>query len=359
MLVSLEACSTIPSLYQTRSEERIDPSGASARIVSTVVEVVDVSPWTAFTDRSPRPSSRPSSPQAVTSRAITAIRAMRFNRILANGYGGKDNPATHLPNVSPATLPLVSSSLQLLGGSWPEEPGLDTALSKLILDRVSAGIMPATMRLYVPAREVAFGRRDAVTPQYPAAVAAAREAGFSAVERLPGGRAAVFTEDTIAFSLTVPEADPRTTIQRRFQEMSEIVVAMLSRLGVPSAIGEIPGEYCPGGFSVHHQHRIKLMGVGQRLAKRAAHVGGVLTVNGTELLLQALVPVYRALELEWRPSTVGTIGDIRPGVRNDDVLAALRDELAARFDVTRDRIDDSLAEEARSLSHRYLPVELG
>ena len=98
--------------------------------------------------------------------------------------------------------------LQLLGGAWPEEPGLDTALSKIILDRVSAGDMPATMRLYVPGREVAFGRRDAVTPQYPAAVAAAAEVGFAAVERLAGGRAAVFTEQTIAFALALPDDDP-------------------------------------------------------------------------------------------------------------------------------------------------------
>lgn len=219
--------------------------------------------------------------------------------------------------------------------------------------------MAATMRLYVPGREVAFGRRDAVTSQYPAAVAASQAAGFAAVERLAGGRAAVFTEATIAFSLAVPDPDPRTTIRERFLDMSELVVAALERLGISSEIGEIPGEYCAGEFSVNHQNRIKLMGVGQRLARRAAHVGGVITVDKTDLLLQALVPVYRALELEWRPMTVGTLGDIEPGLRNDDVLAALKAELSSRFDVTRDRIDDGLAEEARALSHRYLPVEVG
>ena len=269
----------------------------------------------------------------------------------------KDNPATAVAIASPATLPLVPTSLQLLGGSWPEEPGLDTALSKLILDNVSAGDMAPTIRLYVPGREVAFGRRDAVAPQYPAAVAAAHDAGFTAVERLAGGRAAVFTEHTIAFSLAVADPDPRTTIHKRFQAMSELVVAAFARLGVDSGIGEVPGEYCPGEFSVHHGHRIKLMGVGQRLAKRAAHVGGVITVNRTDLLQRALIPVYRALELEWRPHTAGTLGDVQPGLRNDDVLAALKAEFADRFAVTRDRVDESLVEEAHSLAHRHLPVE--
>jgi lipoate-protein ligase A len=252
----------------------------------------------------------------------------------------------------------VLDPLQLLGGSWPDEPGLDTALSKLILDRVSAGDMPATMRLYVPGREVAFGKRDAVTSQYGDAVAAARAAGFAAVERLAGGRAAVFTEHTIAFSLAVPDPDPRTTIHERFRHMSGLIVDAFWRLGVSSAVGEIRGEYCAGEFSVHHDNRIKLMGVGQRLAKLAAHVGGVITVNRTDLLLRALIPVYRALELEWRPTTVGTLGDVQRGVSNDDVLGALRAELNVQYDVSRDRIDEELVAKARSISHRFLPVEL-
>jgi octanoyl-[GcvH]:protein N-octanoyltransferase len=253
----------------------------------------------------------------------------------------------------------VAPELQLLSGAWTEEPGLDTALSKLILNRVSSGEMPATMRLYVPAREVAFGRRDAVTPQYPAAVSAARTAGFTAVERHAGGRAAVFTEHTIAFALAIPDDDPRATIHRRFQDMSELIVAAFARLGVASAIGEIPGEYCTGNFSVHHDHRLKLMGVGQRLAKHAAHVGGVIAVSRTDLLLRALIPVYRALQLEWRPTTTGSLADIHDPMTNDEVTAALKAELRRRYDVTKGRIGKDLVDEARSRAHRHLPVELG
>jgi lipoate-protein ligase A len=249
----------------------------------------------------------------------------------------------------------VATSLLLLGGSWPDEPGLDTSLSRLILDRVSAGEMPATMRLYVPGREVAFGKRDTVTPQYPAAVAAARGAGFNAVERLAGGRAAVFTEDTIAFSLAVPDPDPRSTIYDRFRYISEVMVAAFKRMGVSSAVGEIPGEYCAGEFSVHHDHRIKLMGVGQRLAKNAAHVGGVVAVNRSDLLLQALIPVYRALELEWWPATVGSIGDVRSGISNDTVLAAVREALSSHYAISKDRIDDQMVRQARESAGQYLP----
>lgn len=251
---------------------------------------------------------------------------------------------------APVTTPLL-----LLGGSWPDEPGLDTALSQLILDRVSQGAMPATMRLYVPGREVAFGKRDTVAPQYPAAVAAAHEAGFNAVERLAGGRAAVFTEETVAFSLAVPDTDPRSTIYDRFRLISNLMIDAFARLGVASAVGELPGEYCPGEFSVHHDHRVKLMGVGQRLAKNAAHVGGVVAVNRSDLLLQALIPVYRALDLEWRPSTAGTLGGVRPGITNDDVIAALRAEIGKHFIVSKDRIDGETVQLARLNAAHHVP----
>lgn len=245
---------------------------------------------------------------------------------------------------------MVQPELQLLGGAWPEEPGLDTAVSKVILERVSAGDMPATMRLYVPGREVAFGRRDAVAPEYPAAVKAAQDAGFHAIERLAGGRAAVFTEHTIAFALAVPDPDPRISIHERFRDVSSMIVAALERIGVPAEIGEVRGEYCPGEFSVNHAGQIKLMGLGQRLARHAAHVGGVIAVSGTDLLLKALIPVYRALDIEWLPRTVGSITDVTRSARTDDVLAALKAELGTRYDVRRGRIAPDLVDEAATLA---------
>lgn len=228
-------------------------------------------------------------------------------------------------------------------------------MSKVILEQVSGGEMPATLRLYVPGREVAFGKRDAVAPEYPEAVAAAREVGFTPVERLAGGRAAVFTEHTIAFSLAVPVEDPRITIYERFGEISDLIVAAFARVGVPSQVGEVPGEYCPGEYSVNHAGRIKLMGVGQRLAKKAAHLGGVIAVTRPDLLLRALIPVYRALNLEWRPATVGTLEEVRRGATTDDTLAALRAEFGERYRVTRDRVHSDLVDTARTLAADFLP----
>ena len=75
--------------------------------------------------------------------------------------------------------------------------------------RVAAGELPETLRLARPGAIVAFGKRDVVSPGYADAVQAARAGGFEAIERLAGGRAAVFHEGTIAFAHAIPDADPR------------------------------------------------------------------------------------------------------------------------------------------------------
>ena len=198
-----------------------------------------------------------------------------------------------------------------------DDPVLDTALSIALLRRVGSGEVDATLRLWSPGRIVAFGSQDRVRPGYSAAIDAATSLGFCAVERLAGGKAAVFHEGTIAFAWTTPHPDPKTGIAERFRAISEITIDALIRRGITAAVGEVPGEYCPGRFSVH-VGGLKVMGVGQRLARSATHVGGVLVAHSPELVNLPLLPVYKALGYEWRPEATGAIG--RPV---DEVLESL------------------------------------
>ena len=208
------------------------------------------------------------------------------------------------------------------------DPGLDTAVSRALLIEASAGQIPETFRLNLPGRVVAFGKRDTLLDGYRRAVRAARTQGFEAVERLAGGRAAAFHEGALAFSWSIPEPDPRSGITARFEQLSSLMVRAFGRLGVDAAVGELPGEYCPGAHSVHAGGRIKLMGVGQRLAKNAAHVGGVVVVSHSKLLRDILEPVYSALGLEWDPNTAGALQDVAPGVTMQEVAGVILDELA-------------------------------
>ena len=199
------------------------------------------------------------------------------------------------------------TALRLITSAHPPAD-LDTAVSSAILQRVAAGEIGPTLRIFTPGRIVAFGRQDRTRPGYRNALEAVRAHGFEAVERLAGGRAAVFHEGTIAFAWAAPESDAKLGIEDRFRSLTDIVVSALDALGLRGEVGEVPGEYCPGRFSVHVGGR-KVMGVGQRLVSGASHVGGVLVVHSPHLVNLPLVDAYRHLEYDWDPTVTGSLAD--------------------------------------------------
>lgn len=245
------------------------------------------------------------------------------------------------------------NSLTLVTESHPGP--LDVAISHSILSAVSDGELGATLRLHVPGAILAFGRADRVTPGYAAAVRVARAHGFAAIERLAGGRAAVFHEKTLAFSLALPLAEPKTGIHERFETVSDIMVEAFSSIGVDARVGEVPGEYCPGQWSVNVGGKVKVMGVGQRLVRGAAHVGGVVVVDDGHRIRDVLIPVYRALGLDWDPRTAGSLADRSPGITNQLVSKAIEKRFAARYDLTPAAIPDDILERAASLVDEHLP----
>jgi len=217
-------------------------------------------------------------------------------------------------------------------------PAFDTAVSRQILQEVADGLRPDTLRLHIPPRVVAFGKRDVVAPGYPAAIEASIAQGFSAVERLAGGRAAVFHESTIAFAMASSIPDPRLGITERFEIMAKLMRDALVTLGIRAEIGELPGEYCPGRYSVHAGGR-KLVGIGQRLIRGAAHVGGVMVVKDSNAVRSVLVPVYEALQLAWDPDTTGAIEDISGNIAVSDVIDSVLGQFEQMFHLTRGQVD--------------------
>ena len=241
--------------------------------------------------------------------------------------------------------------LRLLTESFPDDPALDTAVSRALLERVAAGELPETLRLARPGRMVAFGKQDAVAPGYAEAVRAARELGFAAILRLAGGRAAVFHEETLELAHALPGEDVRSGVHDRFREAADRIAAALRELGVDARVGEVPGEYCPGGYSINARGETKLAGVGQRLIRGGAHLGAVVVAAGTELVRQPLVPVYEALELDWDRASAGSVADEAPGVGFDQVLEAIRAAYAGDYEL----IDAELDEETLELARRLAP----
>jgi octanoyl-[GcvH]:protein N-octanoyltransferase len=219
--------------------------------------------------------------------------------------------------------------LALVEASFDEREALGTGVSAAILRRVARGDLPTTMRIHRTGRSLAFGRIDRLSDGYSRALAIAREHGYEPVERMAGGRAAVFHEGTIAFSRATRETNPRAGTRARFAAMAETIAGALRRLGVDARVGEVPGEYCPGEWSVSWAGRRKLAGIGQRVVAGGAHVGGVL--------------VFAVTDEGGREQLAS------------ELTTALREQLSLDFEIRNATLDPETLEMARELRLRHTP----
>lgn len=204
------------------------------------------------------------------------------------------------------------------------ETDLDHALD--LLAEVKAGTRGAMLRLYRPEPTVAFGQRDAKLPGFAAASEAARNNGFVPAVRRAGGRAAAYHRGTLVVDHIQGEKDAVAGAKARFGFFGELFTEALQSLGIDAAVGEIPGEYCPGEFSVHGRGKsasLKLVGTAQRVVSGAWLFSSVIVVEQSAPIRQVLTDCYAALGLDWDPATAGAADDLVPGVTVDAVEQAV------------------------------------
>ena len=210
----------------------------------------------------------------------------------------------------------------LLRDAFPEDPALDLAVGHALLREVAEGGPGPLLRVYRPGPTVAFGRLDALLPGFADAAGAARAHGFAPVLRAPGGHAAAYDGGSLCLEQITPQPVAYDGLQERFEEASERIAGALRELGADAHVGEVPGEYCPGRFSVH-VGGVKIAGTAQRAVRGAALLGVSLVVTGGERIRAVLRDVNAALGLEWDERTAGALEDVLPGVTVEDVESAL------------------------------------
>src|SRR4051794_35378082 len=131
------------------------------------------------------------------------------------------------------------------------------------------------MRVYRPGPTCAFGRLDTLAPGFGAAVDAARAHRFTPVMRQPGGHAAAYDAGALCLDEVRPEAEALPSLQPRFEAAGSLFAAALQSVGVDARVGEVPGEYCPGQWTVSARGRGKLVGAAPRPVPGASPRGAV------------------------------------------------------------------------------------
>lgn len=222
-------------------------------------------------------------------------------------------------------------SVDLLTASTPEHPALDMALSAALLEGVARGGAPETVRVYSPGPTVAFGRLDRLRPGFRAACLAARSHARVPVLRLGGGRAAAYDQESVVVEVVSRQSGVFGGLEHRFTDLVELLERALAETGVAVECGELPGEYCPGRFSLHLPGGPKIAGVAQRVVSGASLVTAVVVVGGGESLRATIADVYDALEVPVDPARAGAVHDHHPGIPVAAVSAAVLGAVRQRY----------------------------
>lgn len=240
--------------------------------------------------------------------------------------------------------------MHLVRTGFPDDPALDVAVGHALLERAARREIGPTLRVYRPGPTCAFGRLDTLAPGFGAAVDAARAHGFQPVLRQPGGHAAAYDSGALCLDLVRREHEAIPRLQARFEAAGELFAAALRAVGVDARVGEVPGEYCPGQWTVSARGRVKLVGTAQRLVRGGSLLGAVVLVSGGARVRAVLEDVNAALGLEWNPATAGAAEDEVPGLTVAAVEAAVLDAFGERFEAA--ELDAATVARARELAAR-------
>jgi lipoate-protein ligase A len=244
-------------------------------------------------------------------------------------------------------------TIDLVEGRAAQDPALDLALAPALLQRVAAGARRPLVRVYRPWPTVAFGRRDSFLPGFAGAAAAARRHGFTPVIRSAGGRAAAYHEQCLVIEEISAAFDATSGIQGRFAEEAHGQAGALRALGIDARVGAVPGEYCPGEFSVNARGERKLIGAAQRIIRGAWLFSSVVVVSGSGRVRAVLEEVYAALGLDWDPSSTGAVADERRDVTLEQVQDALLAGPRARYRFSAAELSAGDLAAARDLLERH------
>lgn len=241
------------------------------------------------------------------------------------------------------------STLILAGQSLPGGPADDVVLGPLLL---SKGLSEAReiVRIWRPEPTAAFSRRDSRRPGFTRATEVVRELGFMPVIRPQGGQLAAYHRGSVAIDHVVRTSKPTEGLKDRFKWFARSHADVLSAFGLDVRIGELPGEYCPGEYSINVGGATKVVGSAQRITRDGWLFSTIVQVTGSASIRDVLIAAYDEIGYELNSSTIGSIEDYRPDISTDAVEQALIDVYASGTDVIQTSLSGEILQEVASRS---------
>ncbi|BEL05124.1 hypothetical protein Q0Z83_033150 [Actinoplanes sichuanensis] len=204
----------------------------------------------------------------------------------------------------------------------PGDPVHDMALGPRLL-REGIGDARDILRIYSPQPTAAFSRRDSLRPGYQRAADAVQLTGFRPVVRPQGGSLAAYHHGSVVVDHVHRAVGEPLQPVERFQRYAAMHAAVLVALGADARIGPVPGEYCPGDYSIN-AGGAKIVGSAQRVTRDGWLFSTVIQVTGAARLREVLTPAYAELGYDFEPATVGALEDVVAGVTVPTVADAVR-----------------------------------
>ena len=238
-----------------------------------------------------------------------------------------------------------------------DDPGTGYAYTRTIFEEVAAGTKPPTISIAPSARHLGVTRRDTLRPGFDEAVRAAYEEDYPVLVRAAGGSAIAAGRGTFGFSIVRPAEDTRRDPRKRYDEAAALVLGAFSRLGVDAGVGEVRDEFCPGDHSIRigdFESGTKVVGIAQRITRKATSVGGIVLVHGEKDLVRVLSRVYDAMNIPMRPGSVGSLCKAGSNASVEDAIAALAQEARLRYDAIPVPLDEKTLRKARYDRAGYL-----
>jgi octanoyl-[GcvH]:protein N-octanoyltransferase len=245
------------------------------------------------------------------------------------------------------------STVEIVVAEYLENPETGFGLQQALLEEVASGERGPTALMWTSSRYVGVTRPETRLAGFEKAARAATDLGFPVLIRNSGGGAVAANGGSISFSLTFPVGDLRQGLYDRYLEGIELVAAALRRVGVDAEGGEVEGEFCPGAHSIRSggPRGVKHAGLAQRVTRRAARLEALILVSETEELIPALESFYGAVNLPFRPESVGDLPADVPRV-----MQALSAEVRERYGGEERQLGESLLGKARSFGGEWRVV---